>query len=305
VSIFYTAPTAIRSLIKAADSGPAVHPRNWNLDSLRVLGSVGEPINPEAWMWFHREVGHERCPVVDTFWQTETGAHVITPLAGVTPLVPGSCTLPVPGVDVAIVDEAGQEMPNGSGGMLVIRKPWPSMIRTIWGDPDRFVKSYFPPELGGTIYLAGDGAVRDVKTGYFRITGRIDDVLNISGHRMGTMEIESALVAKTDLVAEAAVVGRPDDVTGEAICAFVVLKRPVKDAADGAAIAKTLRDWVAQEIGPIAKPKELRFGENLPKTRSGKIMRRLLRSLAKGDAITQDTSTLENPAILSQLDQKY
>ncbi len=305
VSIFYTAPTAIRSLIKAADSDAGVHPRNWNLDSLRVLGTVGEPINPEAWMWYYREVGHERCPIVDTFWQTETGAHVITPLAGVTSLVPGSCTLPVPGVDVAIVDEVGQDMPNGSGGMLVIRKPWPSMIRTIWGDPERFKKAYFPPEMGGTVYLAGDGAVRDVKTGYYRITGRIDDVLNISGHRMGTMEIESALVAKTDLVAEAAVVGRPDELTGEAICAFVVLKRPVKDAADGAAIAKILRDWVAQEIGPIAKPKELRFGENLPKTRSGKIMRRLLRSLVNGDAITQDVSTLENPAILGQLDQRY
>ena len=305
VSIFYTAPTAIRSLIKAADSGAAVHPRNWNLDSLRVLGTVGEPINPEAWMWYYREVGHERCPVIDTFWQTETGAHVITPLAGVTPLVPGSCTLPVPGVEVAIVDEVGDDMPHGAGGMLVIRKPWPSMIRTIWGDPERFKKAYFPPEMGGKVYLAGDGAVRDVKTGYIRITGRIDDVLNVSGHRMGTMEIESALVAKTDLVAEAAVVGRPDELTGEAICAFVVLKRPVKDAADGEAIAKILRDWVAQEIGPIAKPKELHFGENLPKTRSGKIMRRLLRSLAIGDAITQDVSTLENPSILGQLDQKY
>ncbi len=305
VSIFYTAPTAIRSLIKAADSDATVHPRNWDLRSLRVLGSVGEPINPEAWMWFYREVGGERCPVVDTFWQTETGAHVITPLAGVTPLVPGSCTLPVPGVDVAVVDELGHDMPNGSGGMLVIRKPWPSMIRTIWGDPERFKKSYFPPEMGGTVYLAGDGAVRSTDRSYFRITGRIDDVLNISGHRMGTMEIESALVAMTDLVAEAAVVGRPDDLTGEAICAFVVLKRPVRDEADGKAIAKQLRDWVAQEIGPIAKPKELRFGENLPKTRSGKIMRRLLRSLANGDPITQDVSTLENPAILGQLDQKF
>ena len=305
VSIFYTAPTAIRSLIKAADSDATVHPRNCDLSSLRVLGSVGEPINPEAWMWFYREVGGERCPVVDTFWQTETGAHVITPLAGVTPLVPGSCTLPVPGVDVAVVDELGHDMPNGSGGMLVIRKPWPSMIRTIWGDPERFKKSYFPAEMGGTVYLAGDGAVRSTDRSYFRITGRIDDVLNISGHRMGTMEIESALVAMTDLVAEAAVVGRPDDLTGEAICAFVVLKRPVRDEADGKAIAKQLRDWVAQEIGPIAKPKELRFGENLPKTRSGKIMRRLLRSLAKGDPITQDVSTLENPAILGQLDQKF
>ena len=305
VSIFYTAPTAIRSLIKAADSDATVHPRNWDLRSLRVLGSVGEPINPEAWMWFYREVGGERCPVVDTFWQTETGAHVITPLAGVTPLVPGSCTLPVPGVDVAVVDELGHDMPNGSGGMLVIRKPWPSMIRTIWGDPERFKKSYFPPEMGGTVYLAGDGAVRSTDRSYFRITGRIDDVLNVSGHRMGTMEIESALVAMTDLVAEAAVVGRPDDLTGEAICAFVVLKRPVRDEADGKAIAKQLRDWVAQEIGPIAKPKELRFGENLPKTRSGKIMRRLLRSLANGDPITQVVSTLENPAILGQLDQKF
>ncbi|MBB6577004.1 acetyl-CoA synthetase [Comamonas odontotermitis] len=303
VSIFYTAPTAIRSLIKAADSDAKVHPRNWNLASLRILGSVGEPINPEAWMWYYKNVGGERCPIVDTFWQTENGGHVITPLPGATPLVPGSCTLPLPGIMAKIVDETGKELPNGTGGILVIAKPWPSMIRTIWNDPERFKKAYFPEEMGGSIYLAGDGAVRDAKTGYFRITGRIDDVLNVSGHRMGTMEIESALVAKTDLVAEAAVVGRPDDMTGEAICAFVVLKRARPTGDEARQIAKELRDWVAKEIGPIAKPKDIRFGDNLPKTRSGKIMRRLLRSIAKGEAITQDTSTLENPAILDQLSE--
>ncbi len=302
VSIFYTAPTAIRSLIKAAEADKAVHPSSSDLSSLRILGSVGEPINPEAWMWYHKNVGGERCPIVDTFWQTETGGHVITPLPGATPLVPGSCTLPLPGITAAIVDEAGNDMPNGSGGILVIKRPWPSMIRTIWNDPERFKKSYFPEELKG-YYLAGDGAVRSADRGYFRITGRIDDVLNVSGHRMGTMEIESALVAKTDLVAEAAVVGRPDDLTGEAICAFVVLKRPRPSGDEAKAIAKELRDWVAKEIGPIAKPKDIRFGDNLPKTRSGKIMRRLLRSIAKGESITQDTSTLENPAILDQLAQ--
>ena len=301
-SIFYTAPTAIRSLIKAADSDPSVHPKNWNLSSLRLLGSVGEPINPEAWMWYHKHVGGERCPIVDTFWQTENGGHMITPLPGATPLVPGSCTLPLPGITAAIVDEAGNEIPNGAGGILVVKKPWPSMIRTIWGDPERFKKSYFPDELKG-YYLAGDGAVRSEDRGYFRITGRIDDVLNVSGHRMGTMEIESALVAKTDLVAEAAVVGRPDDLTGEAICPFVVLKRGKPTGEEARQIAAELRNWVAKEIGPIAKPKDIRFGDNLPKTRSGKIMRRLLRSLAKGEAITQDTSTLENPAILEQLSE--
>ena len=304
-SIFYTAPTAIRSLIKAAESDEKVHPDRSDLSSLRILGSVGEPINPEAWMWYYKNIGHEKCPIVDTFWQTETGGHMITPLPGATPLVPGSCTLPLPGIMAAIVDEAGVDVPNGSGGLLVVKRPWPSMIRTIWNDPERFKKSYFPEELGGTTYLAGDGAVRNADNGYFRITGRIDDVLNVSGHRMGTMEIESALVAKSDLVAEAAVVGRPDDLTGEAICAFVVLKRPVPTGDEAKAIAKELRDWVAKEIGPIAKPKDIRFGENLPKTRSGKIMRRLLRSLAKGESITQDTSTLENPAILDQLGQTY
>ncbi|MBN8752276.1 MULTISPECIES: acetate--CoA ligase [Variovorax] len=304
VSVFYTAPTAIRSLIKAAEGDEKVHPKNWDLTSLRILGSVGEPINPEAWMWYHRHIGGERCPIVDTFWQTETGGHVITPLPGATPLVPGSCTLPLPGIMAAIVDETGKDLPNGAGGMLVIKRPWPSMIRTIWNDPERFKKSYFPEEMGGTIYLAGDGAVRSADRGYFRITGRIDDVLNVSGHRLGTMEIESALVSKTDLVAEAAVVGRPDDVTGEAVCAFVVLKRGRPTGDEAKQIANELRNWVAKEIGPIAKPKDIRFGDNLPKTRSGKIMRRLLRSIAKGEAITQDTSTLENPAILEQLAEK-
>ena len=301
-SIFYTAPTAIRSLIKAAEGDAAVHPARSDLSSLRILGSVGEPINPEAWMWYYKHVGGERCPIVDTFWQTETGGHVITPLPGATPLVPGSCTLPLPGITAAIVDETGNDVANGAGGILVIKRPWPSMIRTIWNDPERFKKSYFPEELKG-YYLAGDGAVRSADRGYFRITGRIDDVLNVSGHRMGTMEIESALVSKTDLVAEAAVVGRPDDVTGEAICAFVVLKRSRPTGEEAKQIANELRNWVAKEIGPIAKPKDIRFGDNLPKTRSGKIMRRLLRSLAKGEAITQDTSTLENPAILDQLAQ--
>ncbi len=302
VSVFYTAPTAIRSLIKLADGDPKVHPTRYDMSSLRLLGSVGEPINPEAWMWYYTNVGGGRCPVVDTWWQTETGGIVISPLPGVTSLRPGSCTLPLPGIMATIVDEAGHDVPKGQGGMLVIKRPWPAMIRTIWGDPERYKKSYWPEELGGRIYLAGDGSVRDPVTGYFTIMGRIDDVLNVSGHRLGTMEVESALVANP-IVAEAAVVGRPDDMTGEAICAFVVLKgtRPSGDAAQ--TIAKQLRDWVGKEIGPIAKPRDIRFGDNLPKTRSGKIMRRLLRSLAKGETITQDTSTLENPAILEQLRQ--
>ena len=300
ISIFYTAPTAIRSLIKAADTHPEVAPTNYDLSSLRLLGTVGEPINPAAWLWYYNNVGGGRCPVVDTFWQTETGGHMITPLPGVTPMVPGSCTLPFPGIQATIVDETGTELDWGKGGLLVVTKPWPSMIRTIWGDPDRFKRSYFPDDFNGKLYLAGDGSVRDLQTGYFTITGRIDDVLNVSGHRMGTMEIESALVSHP-MVAEAAVVGRPDDLTGEAICAFVVLKgaRPVGEAAGK--MIKELQDHVAKEIGPIAKPKDIRFGENLPKTRSGKIMRRLLRSLAKGETVAQDVSTLENPAILEQL----
>ena len=300
VSIFYTAPTAIRALIKANDAAPATHPSRFDLSSLRILGTVGEPINPEAWMWYYKHVGKDRCPIVDTFWQTETGGHMISPLPGATPLVPGSCTLPLPGIEAAIVDETGHEVPNGQGGLLVITRPWPAMIRTIWGDSDRFQKSYYPAELGGRLYLAGDGAIRDKETGYFTIVGRIDDVLNVSGHRMGTMEIESALVSNP-MVAEAAVVGRPDDLTGEAVCAYVVLKRARPEGEEALRIAKELRDWVAKEIGPIAKPKEIRFGDNLPKTRSGKIMRRLLRSLAKGESIQQDVSTLENPGILDQL----
>ena len=299
-TIFYTAPTAIRSLIKAADLDPTIHPDKYDLSSLRLLGSVGEPINPEAWMWYYNHVGNKNCPIVDTFWQTETGGIMMSPLPGATPLVPGSCTLPLPGIASAIVDEAGHDLPDGHGGLLVVKRPWPSMIRTIWNDPERYKKSYFPDELGGKLYLAGDGSIRNKDTAYFTITGRIDDVLNISGHRLGTMEIESALVAHP-MVAEAAVVGRPDETTGEAICAFVVLKRARPTGDEARQIATELRNWVAKEIGPIAKPKEIRFGDNLPKTRSGKIMRRLLRILAKGETVTTDISTLENPAILDQL----
>ncbi|WP_321926913.1 acetate--CoA ligase [Paraburkholderia guartelaensis] len=300
VTVFYTAPTAIRSLIKMSEADAKVHPKSYDLSSLRILGTVGEPINPEAWMWYYENVGAKRCPIVDTWWQTETGGHMITPLPGATPLVPGSCTLPLPGIMAAIVDETGQDVPNGQGGILVVKRPWPSMIRNVWGQPERYKSGYFPEELGGKLYLAGDGSVRDKDTGYFTIMGRIDDVLNVSGHRLGTMEIESALVANP-LVAEAAVVGRPDDTTGEAVVAFVVLKATRPQGDEAVKLANDLRAWVGKEIGPIAKPKDIRFGENLPKTRSGKIMRRLLRSLAKGEAITQDVSTLENPAILDQL----
>jgi len=297
VTVFYTAPTAIRSLIKLG----ADLPKKYDLSSLRLLGTVGEPINPEAWMWYYETVGQKRCPIVDTWWQTETGGHMITPLPGVAPLKPGSCTLPFPGIQAAVVDETGHDVEPGKGGILVIKRPFPSQLRTLWGDPERFKKSYFPPDFNGKFYLAGDGAHRDAD-GYFWIMGRIDDVLNVSGHRLGTMEIESALVANP-LVAEAAVVGRPHDIKGEAVVAFVVLKgaRPTGDEAKK--VVQKLRDWVAEQIGPIAKPDDIRFGDNLPKTRSGKIMRRLLRSIAKGEEITQDVSTLENPAILEQLKQ--
>ncbi|MFO0439889.1 MAG: acetate--CoA ligase [Betaproteobacteria bacterium] len=298
VTVFYTAPTAIRSLIKAGGDLP----KQYDLSSLRILGTVGEPINPEAWMWYHETVGGGRCPIVDTWWQTETGGHMITPLPGATPTKPGSATFPLPGIIADIVDETGQSVGKGKGGILVIKKPWPSMLRTIWGDPERFKKTYFPEDFHGKYYLAGDGATYD-EDGYIRIMGRIDDVLNVSGHRLGTMEIESALVANSSLVAEAAVVGRPDDLTGEAVVAFVVLKQARPDGEDAKKIVKQLQDWVGKEIGPIAKPKDIRFGDNLPKTRSGKIMRRLLRSIAKGEDIQQDTSTLENPAILEQLKQ--
>ncbi|HEY3300209.1 MAG TPA: acetate--CoA ligase [Methylophilaceae bacterium] len=294
VSVFYTAPTAIRSLIKLGGDLP----NKYDLSSLRLLGTVGEPINPEAWMWYHKVVGQERCPIVDTWWQTETGAHMIAPLPGAIATKPGSCTRPLPGIIMDIVEEDGSHIAGTGGGILVAKKPWPSMIRTIWNDPERFKQSYFPAEMKG-YYLAGDSAHRDAD-GYFWIMGRIDDVLNVSGHRLGTMEIESALVANP-LVAEAAVVGKPHEIKGESIVAYVVLKgtRPEGEAAKK--IVAELRDWVGKEIGPIAKPDEIRFGDNLPKTRSGKIMRRLLRSLAKGEEITSDISTLDNPAILDQL----
>lgn len=297
VTTFYTAPTAIRSLIKL---GPEL-PKEYDLSSLRLLGSVGEPINPEAWMWYYKVVGQSRCPIVDTWWQTETGCHMIAPVPGVVPLKPGSCTFPIPGIMAAIVDEAGHELENGKGGLLVIKRPFPSLARTIWGDPERFRKTYFPEDLGSKYYLAGDSACRDLD-GYFWIMGRIDDVLNISGHRLGTMEIESALAANS-LVAEAAVVGKPHEIKGEVVVAFIVLKGACPQEDDAKKIAAELRNWVSKEIGPIAKPEEIRFGDNLPKTRSGKIMRRLLRAIARGEQITQDVSTLENPAILEQLKQ--
>jgi acetyl-CoA synthetase len=298
VTVFYTAPTAIRSLIKAGSDLP----KKYDLSSLRILGTVGEPINPEAWMWYHETVGGRRCPIVDTWWQTETGGHLISPLPGATPTKPGSATFALPGIFADIVDETGRSVGKGKGGILVIKRPWPAMLRTIWGDPERYKKTYYPDDFQGKLYLAGDGASFD-EEGYIRIMGRIDDVLNVSGHRLGTMEIESALVANTQ-VAEAAVVGRPDDLTGEAVVAFVVLKRARPAGNEAKTVVKELQDWVGKEIGAIAKPKDIRFGDNLPKTRSGKIMRRLLRSIAKGEEITQDVTTLENPAILKQLQEK-
>ncbi|WP_347888195.1 acetate--CoA ligase [Nitrosomonas europaea] len=298
ITTFYTAPTAIRSLIKLGSDLPA----KYDLSSLRLLGSVGEPINPEAWMWYYTVVGQSRCPVVDTWWQTETGCHMIAPAPGAISTKPGSCTLPLPGIDAAVVDETGHPVEQGKGGFLVIKRPFPSMLRTLWNDPERFRKTYFPTDIaGGRYYLAGDSAHRD-QDGYFWIMGRVDDVLNVSGHRLGTMEIESALVAHP-LVAEAAVVGKPHEIKGEVVVAFVTLRKKLPDDQRAAEIAATLREWVASEIGAIARPEEIRFGENLPKTRSGKIMRRLLRALARGETITQDVSTLENPVILEQLSQ--
>ncbi len=297
VTVFYTAPTAIRALMRFGDEIP----NEYDLSKLRLLGTVGEPINPEAWMWYYTVIGKERCPIVDTWWQTETGAHMIAPLPGVTPLKPGSCTFPLPGIDAAVVDEEGNEIPHGNGGYLVIRKPWPSMLRTVWGDDERYVNTYWA-QFNNRYYVAGDSARRD-EDGYFWIMGRVDDVLNVSGHRLGTMEIESALVAH-ERVAEAAVVGRPDPVKGEAIVAFVVPRGDVPEGEEREALIKALREWVSKEIGPIAKPDDIRFGSNLPKTRSGKIMRRLLRAIARGEEITQDTSTLENPQILEQFMQK-
>jgi acetyl-CoA synthetase len=273
-------------------------PRKYDLSRLRLLGSVGEPINPEAWIWYHRVIGNGRCPIVDTWWQTETGAILISPLPGVTATTPGSCTQPLPGIDADIVDDRGNPVKRpDAGGYLVIRKPWPFMLRTIWRNNDRYIAGYWE-KFDNRYYVAGDSAHRD-KHGYFWIMGRIDDVLNVAGHRLGTMEIESALVAHPR-VAEAAVVGKPHEIKGEAVFAYVVTRgqRPMGEAA---ALTKELRDWVGQQLGPIAKPDEIRFADNLPKTRSGKIMRRLLKAIARGEEITQDVSTLENPAILEQL----
>jgi acetyl-CoA synthetase len=294
VTVFYTAPTAIRALKRLGDELPA----KYDLSRLRLLGSVGEPINPEAWMWYHRVIGGGRCPIVDTWWQTETGAIMIAPLPGVTTTKPGSCTQPLPGIDAVIVDDHGDPVTQpDAGGYLVIRKPWPSMLRTIWGDNERYLSTYWE-RFQNRYYVAGDSAHRDAD-GCFWIMGRIDDVLKVSGHRLGTMEIESTLVANP-LVAEAAVVGRPDEIKGESVFAYVVL-RGARPTGDTSALVKELRNWVGEQLGPIAKPDNIRFADSLPKTRSGKIMRRLLRAIANGEAITQDVSTLENPGIVDQL----
>jgi acetyl-CoA synthetase len=294
VTILYTAPTAIRALMKLGDEWPA----RYDLSKLRLLGSVGEPINPEAWMWYHRVIGGGRCPVVDTWWQTETGAILISPLPATTATKPGSCTKPLPGIEADIVDEEGAPVTRPeAGGYLVIKKPWPGMLRTLWRDNDRYIAAYWG-KFDNRYYVAGDSARRD-KDGYFWIMGRIDDVLNVAGHRLGTMEIESALVANP-LVAEAAVVGKPHEIKGEAVFAFVVCRGP-RPTGDTSGLVQKLRDWVGEQVGAIAKPDDIRFADNLPKTRSGKIMRRLLRSIARGEEILQDVSTLENPAILDQL----
>jgi acetyl-CoA synthetase len=290
INILYTAPTAIRAFIRWGDEWVKKH----DLSSLRLLGSVGEPINPEAWMWYQRVVGGGRCPIVDTWWQTETGAIMITPLPGVTPTKPGSATLPFFGVDSAVVDPTGKEVGPNIGGKLIIRRPWPSMLRTIYGDKQRFKKTYWGEFPGN--YLTGDGARRD-KDGYFWIVGRIDDVLNVAGHRLGTSEIESALVSNPN-VAEAAVVGRPDELKGQAVVAFVTLKGSVKPTR---ILKDELREHVAKHIGAIARPDEVRFAEALPKTRSGKIMRRLLKEIATGAKVTGDTTTLEDFGVLTTL----
>jgi len=296
VTILYTAPTAIRALMRLGDEIPA----RYDLSRLRLLGSVGEPINPEAWMWYQRVIGGGRCPIVDTWWQTETGAILIAPIPGVTVTKPGSCTRPLPGVFVDIVDEEGRPVSRpDTGGYLVIRKPWPSLARTIWGDNQRYLDTYWR-RFGQSCYVSGDGAHRDAD-GDIWIVGRIDDVLNVAGHRLGTMEIESALAAHVR-VAEAAVVGQPHEIKGEAVLAFVVCRGgPPGEGAAAAALAEELRRWVSEQLSPIARPEEIRFTEALPKTRSGKIMRRLLRAVARGQTITEDISTLENPGIVAQL----
>ncbi|MGQ0586014.1 MAG: acetate--CoA ligase [Gammaproteobacteria bacterium] len=298
VTIFYTAPTAIRALAKAGEE----FPNRYDLSKLRLLGTVGEPINPEAWMWYHRVIGKEKLPIVDTWWQTETGMIMLSPVPGATPTKPGSCTQPLPGVVADVVDESGKPVTDPSkGGLLVITKPWPSMLRTIWGDNERYLKTYWA-QFKNKYYVAGDSTHRDAD-GYYWIMGRVDDVLKVSGHRLGTMEVESALVAHPR-VAEAAVVGRPHEIKGEAIAAFVICRGPRPTGAEAEALVKELREFVGKSMGPIAKPDDIRFADGLPKTRSGKIMRRLLRSIARGEAITQDISTLENPAIVQQLQQK-
>lgn len=290
VTQFYTAPTAIRAFMKWG----AEHPRKHDLSSLRVLGTVGEPINPEAWMWYHKVIGNEKCPIVDTWWQTETGGHMITPLPGATPTTPGSCTLPFFGVDAAIVNERGEEQPANTGGLLAIRKPWPSMLRGIYGDRKRFIDTYFSRIPG--MYFAGDGARRDER-GYFWIMGRVDDVINVSGHRLGTMEVESALVSH-DAVVEAAVVGMPHEIKGTGIAAFVTLEPSFKPSEK---LKNELVEHVAKEIGAIAKPDLIRFTDALPKTRSGKIMRRLLRDVAAGTDTGQDVTTLEDFSVVAKL----
>ncbi|MGI0501239.1 acetate--CoA ligase [Limnospira platensis CENA597] len=295
VTIFYTAPTAIRALMKMGER----HPNARDLSSLRILGTVGEPINPEAWIWYNRVIGQGKCPIVDTWWQTETGGFMITPLPGATPTKPGSATLPFPGIIADVVDTEGEPVTNNSGGYLVVRHPWPGMMRTVYGDPERFRRTYWEylrPKNGDYVYFAGDGAHRD-EDGYFWVMGRVDDVINVSGHRLGTMEVESALVSHP-AVAEAAVVGRPDEVKGEEIVAFVTLEG---DRQPDEALEKELKQHVVNEIGALARPGEIRFSDDLPKTRSGKIMRRLLRSLASGQEISGDTSTLQDRTVLEKL----
>ena len=290
VTIFYTAPTAIRAFIKAGDHLPEAH----DLSSLRLLGSVGAPINPEAWMWYHEKIGGGKCPIVDTWWQTETGAIMISPLPGATPTKPGTATLPFFGIDAAKLDETGKECKANEGGRLVIRKPWPSMLRTIYGDKRRFKKTYWDDYEG--IYTAGDGARRD-SDGNFWIVGRLDDVLNVSGHRLGTAEVESALVSHPS-IAEAAVVGRPDEIKGQGVVAFVTVKEGIKH---GAKLVTPLRNHVSKEIGPIAKPDDIRFANALPKTRSGKIMRRLLKEICAGGEVSGDTTTHEDFQVIASL----
>jgi acetyl-CoA synthetase len=295
VNIFYTAPTAIRAFIKMGEH----HPKSRNLSSLRLLGSVGEPINPEAWMWYQKIIGGNRCPIVDTWWQTETGGIMITPLPGAIATKPGSATLPFPGIIADVVDLDGNTVPDNEGGYLAIRHPWPGMMRTVYGDPDRFRRTYWehiPPTNGKYTYFAGDGARKD-EDGYFWVMGRVDDVLNVSGHRLGTMEVESALVSHP-AVAEAAVVGKPDDLKGEEVVAFVTLEGTYQASEE---LSKELKKHVVNEIGAIARPGEIRFTDALPKTRSGKIMRRLLRNLASGQEISGDTSTLEDRSVLDKL----